>query len=189
METKTARTRYQNRINNAQGHFFENFIKGACLYYKQKGIAKIEKQPEPFRVMKKEKDGTATVRFTAHAEPDFIGTLAGGHTIAFEAKRTLTDRIKQDVITQTQWQSLDDYAALGACAGVCVGIGSVNAFVPWEVWRNMKLIYGRKYMTVEDIEPFRVQYNGSILFLDYVNKENAKAAVGAVKEMIKPFES
>ncbi len=34
-----------------------------------------------------------------------------------------------------------------------------------EVWRDMKQIYGRKHMKLEDLEPYRVQYIAGILKL------------------------
>lgn len=45
-------TNWRNRQSNDQGRLFENLIDQACLYYKNKGIAMIEKTPEPFRVKK-----------------------------------------------------------------------------------------------------------------------------------------
>lgn len=30
---------YQNKVNNAQGHFFEDYIKAACAFYKDRGRA------------------------------------------------------------------------------------------------------------------------------------------------------
>lgn len=93
---------WQAMKNNAQGHFFEGYISGACGYYKDTGRAIVEKIPEPFRTTGTGRDGTFTGRFTANAQPDFMGTLRGGQAICFEAKYTSTDRILQSVITKTQ---------------------------------------------------------------------------------------
>lgn len=158
---------WQAMKNNAQGHFFEGYISGACGYYKDTGRAIVEKIPEPFRTTGTGRDGTFTGRFIANAQPDFMGTLRGGQAICFEAKYTSTDRILQSVITKTQWDSLERHWAAGAMAGVCVGIGDVFGFVPWGTWRKMKEIYGHKYMTAADLEAFRVKFNGHCLFLDY----------------------
>ena len=48
--------------NNAQGHFFEGYISGACGYYKDTGRAIVEKIPEPFRTTGTGRDGTFTGR-------------------------------------------------------------------------------------------------------------------------------
>lgn len=157
--------------NNAQGHFLEGYIKGACDLYKARGVAVVEQIPEPFRTTKTGRDGTFTGRFLSAAQPDFMGTLRGGRSICFEAKYTRTDRILQSVLTEEQRDSLERHWTMGAIAGVCVGIGDVFGLVPWSVWRAMKQLYGRKYMTAEDLEPYRVKFNGLVLFLDYLHPE------------------
>lgn len=160
---------YRNKVNNAQGHFFEDYIKAACAYYSDRGRADVDKTPEPFRVLSKSKDGIFKGRFTARAQPDFQGTLDGGRSIVFEAKYTTTDRMKRDVLTQEQQNALERHARRGAVAAVCAGIGNDFFFVPWSVWRDMKEHFGRKYVTAADLEQFRVRFNGSVLFLDYVH--------------------
>ena len=67
---KRACQRWQNQVNNAQGQIFEKGIKAACRIYHDKGLAEVDKTPEPFRVMNKGQDGTFTGRFTALAAPD-----------------------------------------------------------------------------------------------------------------------
>ena len=162
---------WQAMKNNAQGGFFEGYIKAACEFYKSRGMAVVEKMPEPFKVTSTSRDGTFTGRFIANAQPDFMGTLRGGRAICFEAKYTSTDQIKQSVITQTQWDSLEAHWAAGAKAGVCVGVGDVFGFVPWGVWRNLKGVFGHKHMTAADLERFRVKFNGRCLFLDYIHPQ------------------
>lgn len=168
-EAKHLARRYQNAVNNAQGHFFEDAIKDGCAYYSARGRAEIDKTPEPFRVMEKLGGGIFTGRFTAHAQPDFQGTLAGGRSIVFEAKHTTTDRLKRDVLTGEQQDALERHHSRGAVAAVCAGIGNNFFFVPWAVWREMKEHFGRKYVTAANLEPFRVRFNGAVLFLDYKN--------------------
>lgn len=164
------RQRYQNKLNNAQGHFFESAIKAACVLYSERGRADIDKIPEPFRVLEKSRDGIFKGRFTAHAQPDFQGTLDGGKSIVFEAKYTTTDRMKRDILTQEQQDALERHAQRGAIAAVCVGIGNDFFFVPWEIWRDMKAHFGRKYITAIDLAQWQVRFNGSVLFLDYVHE-------------------
>lgn len=179
IDQRAARQQYQNRVNNAQGHFFEDYIKATCALYAERERATIDKTPEPFRVTKKSADGIFTGRFTANAQPDFQGTLAGGRSIVFEAKYTTTDRMKRDVLTKTQMATLAQHDKCGALAAVCVGIQDSFFFVPWLVWEDMKHLYGRKYVTAEDIKTFRVRFNGSVLFLDYVNEVSGRWINGA----------
>ena len=178
IDKRRAALQYQNKVNNAQGHFFEGAIKAACALYSERERADVDKTPEPFRVMEKGRDGIFTGRFTARAQPDFQGTLAGGQSIVFEAKYTTTDRMKRDVLTKEQQDALERHAARGALAAVCAGIGDKFFFVPWQIWRDMKQLYGRKYVTAADLEPWRVRFNGAVLFLDYIHERsgnNAKA--------------
>lgn len=171
-DQQKARQQYQNSVNNAQGHFFESYIKAACRIYQDNERAEIEKTPEPFRVTKKHRDGTFTGRFTALAQPDFIGTLNGGRAICFEAKYTTTDRMKRSVLTDTQMKTLESHSKLGAVTGVCIGIQDKFFFIPLEVWQDMKKIYGRQYLTAEDIEQYRVKFTGAVMFLDYIHGAN-----------------
>ncbi len=169
-DQRQLRTRLQNMMNNAQGGIFENLIKAGCVIYRHKRRAEIDKVPEPFRVTKKHANGLFTGRFIAPAQPDFSGTLAGGRAIHFEAKFTTTAQLKRAVLTDEQMERLDGHTEIGAVTGVCVGIQDKFFFVPWGVWKNMKEIYGRQYVTAGDIEEYRVKFNGAVLFLDYINE-------------------
>ena len=76
IDQRRAALRYRNKVNNAQGHFFEDYIKAGCAYYSARGRAEIDKTPEPFRVTAKDrKNGTFSGRFTARAQPDFQGAF------------------------------------------------------------------------------------------------------------------
>ena len=185
IDQRRAALQYQNKVNNAQGHFFEGAIKAACALYSERERADVDKTPEPFRVIEKGRDGIFKGRFTARAQPDFQGTLAGGRSIVFEAKYTTTDRMKRDVLTKEQQDALERHAARGALAAVCAGIGDKFFFVPWQMWRDMKQLYGRKYVTAADLEPLRVRFNGAVLFLDYAHDVGGRWISGADCDMEK----
>jgi recombination protein U len=168
------RQQYQNRRNNAQGQHFEREILAGCRYYAQHNIAVIDKTPEPFRVQKKSRDGIFTGRFSTPAQPDFQGTLYGGRSIMFEAKRTSKDRITRNVLTDTQMEVLEKHNRLGALCGVCVNIQDDFFFIPWNVWRDMKEMYGRQYITAADVDEYRVKFDGAVHFLDrYLRQKGA----------------
>ena len=158
--------------NNAQGHIFEDALKQACEYYKQIGRADIDKTPEPFRVLKKNPNGIFTGRFTDRAQPDYQGTLAGGRSIIFEAKYTTTDRIERRALTDRQMETLESHGNMGAVALVVFGIKDRFYIVPWSVWRDMKQCFGHQYITQKDGEPWRVKFNGAVMFLDCVHFGN-----------------
>ena len=97
---------------------------------------------------------------------DFKGTLTGGRAVVFEAKHTDSDRIEQSRLTDEQVESLSTHHGLGAAAFVLVSVGLQDFFrVPWEVWRDMKDIYGHKHMKLAELEPYRVQYIAGVLKL------------------------
>lgn len=89
----------------------------------------------------------------------------------FEAKFTRTDRIEQSRVSPGQMDYLDQHQALGARCYVLAGFSSGAVYrLPWNVWRNMKKVFGRKYITEDDVEivPYQVQTarDGTLLLLD-----------------------
>lgn len=71
----------------AAGNYFENMISASCEYYRDRGIAKIEKTPEPMKPLgAKNRKGQFLACYTKQAQPDYGGTLKGGQSIYFEAK-------------------------------------------------------------------------------------------------------
>ena len=155
-------------MSNAKGHLLEHMIATGCRCYRDWGRLRIVKVPEPFRVVKKGLRGTAHIQFTARAEPDFIGCLRGGRAIVFEAKYTDTETMKQDALTEHQRDALTRYHELGARAGVCVGIRERVFMLPWDVFSNMKEIFGRKYVRADDIAEYEVYTQCAVFFLDYL---------------------
>lgn len=168
----------QNRIN---GICFESIIEASLEWYRIHGVAEIEKTPEPMRpISKPNKRGQFTACYTKQAQPDFKGTLTGGRSVVFEAKHTETDRIEHKVVNEDQHKRLEAHHKLGAAAFVLVSFGLQNFYrVPWEVWRDMKEIYGRKYLKPSELEQYRVQYiAGVIKLLDGIElRYNTKKGV------------
>lgn len=167
---------YRNRCSNDRGHAFENLIVKGCQYYAQRGRAVINKVYEPYRCAKKLDGGKFLGQFTARAEPDFKGVLKGGRAIAFEAKSTRKNRIQQDVLTKEQRAWLEEQDSMGALAFVCVEISGRFFMVPWKTWRDMKQIYGKRYLTAEDMPGLEVIYDGTVRYLDYTDGDRIDEA-------------
>lgn len=179
VDEERLKRQYKNRINNAQGQHFENEILAGCKMYEHNGIATIDKTPEPFKVTSKNRrTGEFTGRFSKHAQPDFQGTLYGGRSIVFEAKRTTKDRITRNVLTDTQMDVLEKHNRIGALCGVCICIQDDFFFIPWNVWRDMKEMYGRQYLKPEDIEEYKVKFDGAVHFLDRYLRQRGKEETG-----------
>lgn len=166
---EAAARKYRAAMSNGRGRLHEQMILAACRHYHDQGRANIIKVPEPFRVLKKNRaQGIATVRFTAHAQPDFIGCLSGGKMIAFEAKHTDTDRLQFKAVTPTQAQALQDFHKMGVFSAICAGIGDQYFMIPWVAFAGMKTIFGKQYIRAEDVQKYRVKFDGVIWFLDYM---------------------
>lgn len=163
--------RIQGKINNTTGKAFETLIEASCRWYDETGRASIEKTPEPMRPIKRLSGGQFVAIFEKKAQPDFKGTLNGGRTIAFEAKYTDAGKIDQKQVTDEQWRRLCTLQARGALCFVLVCF-SFESFcmIPWDIWREMKTMYGRKYLKRSEAEIVgQVRFDGSrIHFLDHV---------------------
>ena len=167
------------RQNRQAGESFESLIAASLEWYADKGVACIEKTPEPMKVLSKpDKKGRFLACFIKAAQPDFKGTLKGGRSVAFEAKKTVRDRIEYKAVTDEQNDRLEMHHQLGAAAFVLVSFGLQDFFrIPWEVWRDMKAIYGRKYIKQQECEPYRVRYiSGVLKLLEGIEPEYKKEA-------------
>ena len=152
-KNSTISQQWQNRINRALGGYFEDRIKNGCIKYQSQGRAEIHKTPEPFHVIQRLEGLKFIGNFVGRAQPDFGGTLAGGRSIHFEAKYTDTLKMQKDVVKPHQAKALALHHKLGAVTGVCVGIKLRCFFIPWTVWEQMEKIWGRKYVTADDLTP------------------------------------
>lgn len=154
--------------NRAAGQYFEQMIEAACREYRQAGVAEIDKTPEAMKPLGHSNGkGQFLACYTKKAQPDFKGTLKGGGSVVFEAKFTSADRIQQSVVLPQQMEALERHRMLGAECFILVSFDFDSFYkIPWEVWREMKERYGRKYLTPADIPEYRVcQVRGVIDFL------------------------
>lgn len=119
-------------------------------------------------------EGKVKGYYEKKGQPDYKGILCDGTGIMFEAKHTDSEKMRQSVVTEEQWKSLDIYEKYGAHCFVMVSMG-LNKFyrVPWKVWKQMKEMFGRKYMTEADLEPYRLKEKCcTILILEGVELRN-----------------
>lgn len=156
-------------MNRQNGEMLERYILESCAYYREKGIADIDKTPEPFKVlsgMHRLSSGAMGFEgiFAKKAQPDFKGTLAGGRAVVFEAKTTTTDRITQDEVNETQTTSMKSHSTLGAEVFVIVSMNLTTFYrVPWDVWGSMKQRFGHKYMNQLELTPYEIKIKDGIL--------------------------
>lgn len=149
------------------GEHFENMISASLRWYEERGVACIEKTPEPMRPLRApNRQSQFLACYVKAGQPDFKGTLTGGRSVVFEAKHTDSDRIEFGRLTNEQIEKLSTHHSLGAATFVLVSFGLQDFYrIPWEAWRDMKTIYGRKHMKQTELEPYRVQYIAGVLKL------------------------
>lgn len=146
------------RRSKASGDAFERWLSSSCEFYLRKGWAHIEKTPEPFHITGKDENGVVRGYYEKKGQPDYKGILCDGTGIMFEAKHTDSDRIKQNVVTEAQWKSLDMYEKFGAHCYVMVSVRLMKFYrVPWDAWKKMKELFGHKFMTEQELEPYKLQ--------------------------------
>ena len=161
--------RYKRQIAGAQaraaGAIFENQITGSLWWHFDRGLLKAEKTPEPMKPIRPMgKGGRFLACYEKKAQVDFCGTMRGGRSVRFEAKQTDSGKFERKRLTDKQMDDLRDHQSLGALCFVllCFGIDRFYR-VPWQVWENMKTIYGRQYVTEKDVQQFRIPLNSGVI--------------------------
>lgn len=172
------------RRSKAAGDAFERRLSNACEFYLQKGLAHIEKTPEPFHITGKDKNGAVRGYYEKKGQPDYKGILCDGTGIMFEAKHTDSGKINQGAITDTQWENLDIYERFGAHCYVMVSVGLAKFYrVPWGVWKQMKSLFGHKFMTEQELGPYRLKERQcTILILEGVGLKDEDREIGTCTE-------
>lgn len=159
----------QGRKNRAEGQLFEAVLDRTFAYYSEKGYAKIDKTPEPFKIIKRLEHLRFIGCFQKKAQPDYKGTIKGGRSVIFEAKYTDSDRIQQDRVSDAQWSYMEQATELGARCFVLAGFKSGGIYrIPWPVWSDMKKKFGHKYVTEKDLSEYRISksWNDMLLILE-----------------------
>ena len=165
--------------SRANGEYFERMVIAASKYYEDRKIAAVDKTPEAFKVLNALNRGKGhfVCCFTKQAQPDFKGILTDSTMILFDAKHTDKGQISRDVVTEEQEKCFERYMKMGAMCFLVVSIRFETYYrVPWVVFRDMKKLYGHKYMNKAELAPYEVKYSkGIIRYLDgIVLKEREK---------------
>ena len=162
-------SRKRGRRSRAKGQAFEQLLDRTFAYYSSRGYALIEKTPEPMKVIRPMGQGRFLACYTSGAQPDYKGTIKGGRTVMYEAKYTEHDRLLQNAVSEGQTAYMEEAEKLGARCWVVCGFASGKVYrVPWGVWKNMKRIFGHKYVTEKEIEQYQVSksWNDTLLILN-----------------------
>ena len=164
---KSARASIRGRQNRNEGALFEEIISDSCDYYRERGIAVIEKTPEPFRVTRSLGKGQFQGHFTSQAQPDFKGVVRG-ECIVFDAKATTTGKIPITALTEAQKKGLLAYQRCGAIAGVLMCFNFRQyAWLEIGTFLTAKQVNGHQYWTYEEATAWGedIEYKGNRLKL------------------------
>ena len=152
-------------LSHAAGEAFETAIEVSLAWYESMGLLKVNKTPEPVKqIGRKDAKGHFLACHESKAQVDFSGTMRGGRAIRFEAKQTDTGKFERNRVKENQMQDLESHDKMGALCFVLLCFGNSRYYrVPWSVWRDMKQIYGRMYVTEPDLQEYRVGFEGGII--------------------------
>lgn len=145
-------------MNKSQiiGKCFEERVKLVCEMYRKRGVAVIDKTPEPIRQLgKMDSHGRFKACYEKKAQPDFKG-VHKGVPICFDAKATESERFSLSNILPWQVEYLNDFRKAGGDAFILLKIKS-EVFI-FDIKRINKLTaFGEKSVTADDfIEDERV---------------------------------
>ena len=166
---KSPKRQLQGKISREKGKQFEERISQSLDYYRQRGFADIEKTPEPMKVLRRMDHGRFTACFEKKAQPDYKGVLKGGREILFEAKYTDGENLEQSRVGELQADYMNRHQSLGARCYVIAGFRSGKVYrIPWDTWKGMKEIFGRKYVKETDLQQFAlsVAWNDTLMLLN-----------------------
>ena len=154
---------YQNQVSglraNANGKTLERAIITSLLMYNREGVAFCDKTPEPVHQLSKmDRSGQFRAVYEKKAQPDFAGTWQGGWHVVFEAKNTNSKSIEKSRVTEAQACALDRCWDMGAICFVLVSFELKRFYrVPWNVWRNMEGLFGKKSVNERDLAMFSLE--------------------------------
>jgi len=166
--------REQGKLIRQMGKNFEEEVSYICEIYEMNGLARIEKTPEPMKVLKHIDKSRFEAVFEKAAQPDFKGVIQGGKGVVFDAKFTTSDRITFQVLSDYQRDVLQKYDKLGAMAFILVGFSDGAMYkISIRTWINMVSEFGRKYIKQQELEEMQLRVKttkkGIIDFLDIIS--------------------
>lgn len=159
----------RGRQSRILGGYFESMVEASLEWYREKGLADVEKTPEAMKQLSRPNSrGQFLACYTKAAQPDFKGTLLGGRSVVFDAKHTDADRIEYKAVTKEQRERLEMHHNLGAKSFILVSFGLQEFYcIPWYLWRDMKAVYGHQYIRRDELHgtDYQVQTSGTLIKL------------------------
>lgn len=162
------KARYSGLRSKRNGERFEKFLDAMCVQYRLKGLACIQKTPEPMKPLKaiNRSKGLYQATFTKKAQPDYAGTLYNGKSVVFEAKHTDTSNLPCNRINSAQVRDLNAHSKLGALTYIVISFSMKNFYVvPWKEWQELLKSTGKKSLNQKDLVEFEISTKNGLLNL------------------------
>lgn len=159
---------YKGLKAKRNGERFEQLLDVTCVHYSLRGLAYIQKTPEPMRVIApiSRSKGQYKAIFTKKAQPDYTGTLKSGRSIVFEAKHTDSTRLAFDRLSYAQEKDLGYHDCLGAKSLIVISFNMKSFYaVPWKKWKQLKQHSGKKSVNQSDLVEFEISTKNGMLNL------------------------
>ena len=134
-----------------RGKVLETRLAGRHELYWQRGVARIHKVHPEARNVK------GRIVYSGKGPPDFIGVLADGRSVCFDAKESTTGKsFRLELVPPHQAQDLEAHAMLGGLAFFVVRTTAGEWMVPW---RSVAEGYWTK--TLKSISPAALDMLGT----------------------------
>lgn len=151
----------------AYGDQFERLIEISCNYYRQQGLAYINKTFPPFIAMGR-KGNRVTGFYEKTGQPDFAGTLKNGQSIVFEAKHTNSTNIPFKRVGHHQKLALKNHYELGAESFILIAFKLNDIYkVPIIDWLDLEKNIGKKSVNEKNLAEHKISKDkGLIKFIE-----------------------
>ncbi|MDN6288869.1 MAG: Holliday junction resolvase RecU [Tetragenococcus koreensis] len=168
MIKKNNKASYGGLMAKRNGERFEHLLDVMCAQYRSRGLACIQKTPEPMKPIRaiNRNKGLYQAVFTKKAQPDYSGTLNNGKSIVFEAKHTDTSNLPCNRINSAQVRDLNAHSKLGALTYIVISFSMKNFYVvPWKKWQELLKSTGKKSLNQKDLVEFEISTKNGLLNL------------------------
>lgn len=147
---------------SGRGMGFERQIIAVNDIYRRLGVAAVDKTDVKTQVV----GNGQWARVVGKGPVDFIGTIDGGRTVAFDAKDCAGPRIELDRLEEHQLDYLGQVYALGGMAFVLVRFEYTHVYrVPVDVWADADL-YHRYGKPIERVDGWKPKNAASLIMAD-----------------------
>ena len=163
-----------------KGRAFEEEVIRANTYYKNKGLALIQKISTPWNVIKR---GKETLAFPKEKSTlDFRGTVKGGLSISFDCKESQDEKgLPLKHIQEHQIEYIRTALAVGETSFILCSMKKINKvfFIKgeivleyWDRWKANKGKRGYNYIPMLDMKEIFYGENANLDYLKILEERN-----------------